>query len=283
MTEKLYAKEIMPGVETHYDALRILHEEKTPFQEMRLIETTAFGKMLILDDVVQTTVGDEFIYHEMMTHVPLFTHPAPKSVLIIGGGDGGILRETLKHPRVNRVVMVEIDEKVITFCKKHLPEIPNGAFDDPRSEVIIDDGASFVRNTKEKFDVVIVDSPDPAGPAKVLFTRQFYTGIKAILNPEGVMVRQTGSTFIQRDEQREAFRLLSGIFPLSRMYLFCVPTYVCGFFSSIMSSLGPIPEELSEKEIAEKMQSINLRTKYYNPGVHAGAFNLPEYVKGIIT
>ncbi|MFP4106066.1 MAG: polyamine aminopropyltransferase [Phycisphaerae bacterium] len=277
---ELFAEEQMNGHHSRYPAERELGKEDTPFQALRLLETQQYGKMLMLDGIVQTTERDEFIYHEMMTHVPMFTHTGPRSVLIIGGGDGGILREVLRHETVTDAVMVEIDERVVEFSRKYLPTISDGAFDDERTDLVIADGAEYVRNSGRTFDVVIVDSPDPIGPAEVLFSQEFYRDVKSVMNPDGILVRQTGSTFLQPDEQKHAWQVLSNVFATNAMYVYAVPTYVGGFFSTVLSTDRNKPVEPDEQALSKRFAALQGTTQYYNPGVHVGAFNLPEYVKG---
>jgi len=271
-------EKLFPDIQTAYQLKARLHGEDTPFQSMKIVDSVRFGKMLLLDDVVQTTEADEFIYHEMMAHIPLFALQKPENVLIIGGGDGGILREVLKHTSVKKATMVEIDGRVVEFSKKHLSSICKKAFSDKRTNLVIDDGAAFVRNTKEKYDAVIVDSSDPIGPATVLFTKEFYGNVKKILTPKGIMVRQSGSTFYQPKELRENFALLKKIFKYNAPCVFAVPTYVGGFFCLTFSSLGTDPLKAQERNIAKRFSALNLKTQYYNPGIHVASFKAPEYV-----
>ncbi len=267
------------GFSGGYEIIDELHGEETPFQNMRFVNSRMYGKMLLLDGVVQTTEKDEFVYHEMMTHVPVICHGNAKNVLIIGGGDGGILREVLRHPSVEKAVMVEIDQRVIDFSKEYLPTISDGAFDDPRSELVIADGAEYVKNTDKKFDVVIVDSSDPIGPATVLFTSEFYQNIANILTENGFMSRQSGSTWGQPAELAEAYKLVSSIFEYPSAYAFSVPTYIGGLFSSLLCSRGTDPHAIELAEITRRASHLEGVTKYYNPGVHFGSLQLPGYIK----
>lgn len=275
-----WVSEKWENVETLYRVKAVLYEEKTGFQHMMVVDSHQYGKMLLLDGIVQTTEKDEFIYHEMMVHVPMLSHPDPQKVLIIGGGDGGVLREVLRHPSVKKAVMVEIDPKVVDFSKKYFPTISDGAFSDRRTELVFEDGAAFVENTNETYDLVIVDSPDPVGPAKVLFAEKFYKDVAGLMNDNAIMVRQTGSLHMQAEEQRRAHAVLKRIFVHHAFYVYTVPTYVGGLFSSIFCSNGIDPKQTSHDMLREKMQGISLDTKYYNPGIHVGAFSLPEFFKG---
>ncbi len=269
------------NVEVRYRVKEILQELKTDFQHILLIDTYQYGKMLLLDGRVQTAEKDEYIYHEMMTHVPLLSHPNPEKVLIIGGGDGGVLREVLKHDSVESATIVEIDPLVVNFCKEHLPLISNGAFDNERTKLIIDDGADYIRKTDNKYDIVIVDSPDPVGPAKILFSGQFYREIYNVLRPGGIMVRQTGSTQMQEEEQEQAYRLLKDIFQYNAFYLYSVPTYVGGLFSTIFCSDAIDLKTIDIKKIITKYDLNQLNTKYYSPQIHYGAYQLPPFMKVI--
>ena len=281
MTDQ-WVSEKWEHVETRYRIKSFLYEEKSEFQHMQLVDTHEYGKMLLLDGIVQTTEKDEFIYHEMMAHIPVISHPEPKDILIIGGGDGGVLREVLKHPGVKRADMVEIDPDVVTFSKMHLPSISDGAFENVKTNLIFDDGAEFVKKTDRRYDVVIVDSPDPIGPAKVLFGQMFYENIHNILKPGGIMVRQTGSTHMQVEEQKTAYDLLKNIYRCVSFYVFVVPTYVGGFFSSVFGSDSINPREFDKETMQKKVDEAGLETKYYNPGIHMGAFMLPSFLEGNI-
>lgn len=256
-----------------------LQDVNTPFQALDMIDTDRFGKMLLLDGVVQTTEKDEFVYHEMMSHIALFSHPCPGNILIIGGGDGGILREVLKHKTVKKAVMVEIDAQVVEFSRKHLKTICADAFDDPRTELIIDDGAVYARKNTDRFDVIIVDSCDPIGPAEVLFTKEFYHDIKKCLNPDGILIRQGGNTFMQQDELKDAMAFLKTVFKYNAPCVFTVPTYAGGLFNLTFSSDGIDPTITEESDINNMFNDLGLKTMYYNPGVHVGSFKVPEYVK----
>lgn len=265
-------------IETHYRIESILYENSSEFQHMKVVESSLYGRMLLLDGVVQATEKDEFIYHEMMSHIPLLSHPNPEKVLVIGGGDGGILREVLKHSSVKKATVVEIDPAVINICKEHMPTISKGAFNDKRANLVIADGASFVKETNEKYDVVIVDSSDPIGPATVLFSKEFYGDIHGIVSEDGIMVCQTGSLHMQPDEQRDSFILLKDIFQIVRPYLFAIPTYIGGFFSAMFCSDKIDPRKTDISSVEKKMALAGIETGYYNPGIHLGAFYVPGFL-----
>ncbi|MFH1855830.1 MAG: polyamine aminopropyltransferase [Candidatus Omnitrophota bacterium] len=257
----------------------LLYKTKTPFQDLKIYDTPALGRVLLLDNIVQTTEKDEFIYHEMMTHPVLLAHPKPEKVLIIGAGDGGILREVLKYPSVKEAYLIEIDEAVITVSKKYLPTLHKGAFENKRAKVIIADGAKFIKETKERFDVVIVDSSDPIGPATVLFTRNFYVSIRSILKEDGLLIRQTGSTLFQPREVKDNYKLMAKVFPRLAIQVAAIPTYIGGFFSFIIASKKIDPAKVSCSKISAKYNKLKLNTKYYNPEIHFASLKLPNYLK----
>ena len=259
---------------------RTIVGQDTMFQQMQIVETAAYGRALVLDGVVQTTEGDEFIYHEMMTHVPIMAHPNPRRVLIIGGGDGGIAREVLRHPTVEHVTMVEIDPAVIAVCRRYLPSICGRAFDDQRLELIVDDGAKFVRTTRDRFDVAIIDSTDPIGPATVLFATEFYRNVARVLRRPGILVRQTGSTFLQPRELPEAYRRLRRVFPVVRPYVAAIPTYIGGFFGFLFASNQPL--RVPPAQLAARYRRARLTCRYYTPMIHQACFALPANVKALI-
>jgi len=274
-TEKLYS-----GMRTNYPLCRRLLARKTRFQNMQVVDTVRFGRMLVLDDIVETTEADEFVYHEMMTHVPMYTHPNPKRVLIIGGGDGGVLREVLRHP-VERAVMVEIDGAVVDAAKKYLRKICGRAFSDPRAQLIIGDGAAYVRDTAESFDVIIVDSTDPLGPSMPLFGEEFYRNAARIMGRNGLLVRQTGSAFMQGPELAAAVKHARNVFDCVKVFLSAVPTYVGGYFTHPLMGMKDFSKRITAAAVWRRFARRPLKTRYYNPEVHAAAFALPEYVRSL--
>ena len=256
---------------------RRLHEERTPYQYLEIYESPLFGRMLVLDGAVQTTEGDEFAYHEMLAHPALCTHPAPRRVLIIGGGDGGLLEEVLKHP-VERVTMVEIDEAVVRAARQHLGTICRRAFDDPRTALVIGDGIAYVRKTEDRFDVVLVDSPDPQGPAAGLFAPEFYAHVGRRLTPDGLVAVQSGSAVYQQDLIRTVRRHLGAAFPIVRTYLATVAAYPGGLWSFSLGSLGRDPLTAEPTAIAQRIGEFGLR--YFTASRHHAAFDLPPYLRG---
>lgn len=261
---------------------RTIARQRTGFQQMQVLETAAYGRALVLDGVVQTTEGDEFIYHEMMTHVPLFAHPNPRRVLVIGGGDGGIAREALRHPGVEQVTMVEIDPDVITACRRYLPTICGRAFQDRRLTVVVDDGAQYVRTTTARFDVAIIDSPDPIGPATVLFVTEFYRNVARVLRRSGLMVRQTGSLALQPREIGEAAQRLRRVFRTVAPYLAAIPTYIGGLFGFLFASDTVHPLRATPAQLETRYRRARLACRYYSPAIHRACFALPANARALL-
>ena len=265
-------------------ALRVeqmLYDSETGHQRLKVFQNATFGRVLTLDDVVQTTEGDNFIYHEMLTHVPILAHGAAKRVLIIGGGDGGMAREVLRHQTVDHVTMVEIDAGVVDFSREYLPALSQGAFDDPRLTLVIDDGAAFMRDTTDRFDVIIVDSTDPIGPGEVLFTDTFYGHAKRALTPGGILVTQNGVPFMQGDELTNTMRAFRALFADATCYMATIPTYAGGPMAFGWGTDGDAratPLEVLQGRFA----AADIDTGYYTPAVHQGAFALPRYVERLM-
>lgn len=244
-------------------------------QKLLILETPRFGKVLILDEIIQLTEADEKYYHEPFAHIPLLTHPHPKNILIIGGGDGGILREVVKH-KVVSIDLVDIDGEVIKFTRRHMPDFARGAWEDPRLKIHVEDGAKFVKDDKKKFDVIIIDSSDPIGPAKSLFQADFYSNCKKCLSSEGIIMRQTGSPFLQRSELPSNFRQMKKLFPEVQIFLTAVPTYIGGYFTFVAASLKKNIFRESLIKIRQRFDKLNLKTKWYNPQMHKASMVLPN-------
>ncbi len=273
--ELWYTEKQTPNVGITCKISKTLHTEKTEYQDMAMIETEQFGRMLVLDGTVQTTIRDEFVYHEMITHVPLFTHPNPKKVLVIGGGDGGAIREILKHPTIEKAVLVEIDGSVVEVSKKFLPEI-SCALDDERAEVLITDGIEYVKNHKNEFDIITVDSTDPVGPAVGLFALDFYKNIYEALKEDGIFVAQTESPFYNDELIRRVFKDIKSLFSITRLYLCSIPTYPSGLWSFTMGSKKYDPLHVNTEQIPE------IDTKYYSGRIHKSIFSLPKFVEELL-
>lgn len=255
--------------------VRTLHTEQTPFQKLDMVETAEFGNMLILDGMVMTTQKDEFVYHEMVAHVPLFTHPKPENVLVVGGGDGGVIREVLKHPSIKKATLVEIDGKVIEYSKKYLPEIA-GKLDDPRVEVKVDDGFMHIAQSKNEYDVIMVDSTEPVGPAVNLFTKGFYAGIANALKEDGIFVAQTDNPWFKADLIRNVYRDVKEIFPITRLYTANIPTYPSGLWTFTLGSKQYDPLAVSDDRFHD------IETKYYTKELHKACFVLPKFVADLV-
>jgi len=258
-----------------------LFHGRSLYQEMRVVSTVPFGRMLVLDGAVQTTEADEFIYHEMLVHVPLLHVPRPQDVLIIGGGDGGALRRVLMHD-VSSVTMVEIDSEVVRISREFLPSVSAGAFEDKRAHLVIGDGAAYLRDaTPESFDAIIVDSTDPVGPARVLFEDDFFRHAYRALKPGGVYVTQVGSPLLLPGELREAHKGLSRVFPQCRAYLAGIPSYPAVLLGFLMAGKDPFSWP-SQAEIERRWQARGLETGYLTAEVAVAAFALPAYVQAIM-
>jgi spermidine synthase len=250
----------------------VIHEEKSEFQAILLAESFQYGRVLSLDGAFQTSEVDEFIYHEMITHIPLFSHPDPKDVLIIGGGDGGTVREVLKHS-VKTIELVEIDKRVIELSKCYLPSISK-QLEDSRVKIIIEDGMNYLKETAKKYDLIIVDSPDPKGPATKLFSEDFYSNVHRAIKDDGIFVAQTESPFLHKDLILKIFSSLSKKFSLVRIYTAPIPTYPSGFWSFTIGSKKHDPSfPLRKKDI---------NTRYYTPEIHKASFILPRFLEDAI-
>jgi spermidine synthase len=261
---------------------RVLYDSETEHQRLKLFENATFGRVLTLDSIVQTTEADEFIYHEMMAHLPILAHGRAKRVLIIGGGDGGMAEEVLKHNSVEHVTMVEIDAGVVEFSKQYLPNICKGAFDDTRLNLVIADGAKFVAETEERFDVAIIDSTDPVGPGEVLFTETFYGNAKRCLNEGGVIATQNGVPFLQSDELTNTLAAFRKLFRDACAYMATIPTYAGGPMAFGWGTDDETLREVSEETLAERFKAAGIETRYYTPAVHKAAFALPPYIQDMI-
>lgn len=262
------------GYGMRYQVEKVLYSKKSEFQTVDIVETKGHGKMLLNDGLVMVSERDEFIYHDMITHVPLLIHPAPKNVLVIGGGDGGTAREVLRHNSVENCTMVEIDKLVCEACIEHIPQTAEVLKGHKKLNLIIGDGVKFVQETKEKFDIIIVDSTDPIGPAAPLFGPEFYGNVKKCLAPNGIVVSQGESPFFNEDIQKSMLEVLSSAFENTYIYNFSNLTYPGGLwsFTFASNSLDPIAD-FKQSRIDES----GLEFKYYNEGIHEAAFKLPTF------
>lgn len=266
-----------PGVALSLEIMETLYSKKSKFQQIDLYQTRHHGKMLVLDGIIQLTEFDEFTYQEMLAHVPLFAHPDPKNILVIGGGDGGILREIGRHDLVESIDFCEIDEDVIRVAKEFLPQLACG-FDDPRVVVHIGDGNAFVNNKTNAYDVIIVDSSDPIGPGEVLFQKPFYQGLKNALKPGGIIATQGESIFMHQEWVVTLAGITRELFPVQAYANIQVPTYPGGNIGICMGSLGP---DLV-RPARQISQSLQTQLKYYTPAVHSAAFVLPYFAEQML-
>ncbi len=259
---------------------RQLHQEQSDYQNISVFESKDYGKFLTLDGVMMLTEKDEFIYHEMMTHVPMAVNPAIKNVLVIGAGDGGIARELSKYDGIEVIDVVEIDERVIEVCKKYLPQTACG-FESKKVNIHISDGIKFIRRVEDRYDLIIVDSTDPSGPGEVLFTKEFYSNCYSALTKNGIMVNQNESPFYTADakEMQQAHKRIYKCFDVAKVYQAHIPTYPSGHWMFGFSSKGLRPI----KDICEaKWNALEIETKYYTTNLHKGAFYLPKYVEEML-
>ncbi|MEZ5854776.1 MAG: polyamine aminopropyltransferase [Hyphomicrobiaceae bacterium] len=263
-------------------AKTVLHEVKTDHQHLVIFDNETWGRVLMLDGVCQLTTSDEFVYHEMMAHVPLMALKSPRRVLVIGGGDGGVLREVLKHPSVEKAMLVEIDRSVVDLSLQYYPEIAAGAFDDPRSELLIADGLKYVAETTERFDAIIVDSSEPIGPSAVLHTPQFFADCKRALAADGIFVTQNGLPFLAAAHLEGTTRALAGLFGVVAPYLCTQPCYFGGPFALNWASDNGKALDIGAKKLARRQAKRGVVTRYWTPRVHGGAFALPAYVENIV-
>ncbi|NLO96614.1 MAG: polyamine aminopropyltransferase [Peptococcaceae bacterium] len=253
-----------------YRIKEIVFSGQSSFQHVMILDSYDFGRMLVLDGIVQTTSLDGYIYNEMITHIPLCIHPSPRKVLIIGGGDCGAAKEVCKYSSVEHIDMVEIDQLVVDVCREHLPEV-SGNLSDPRVHFIFENGVTYVQNRENEYDIVIVDSSDPIGPAKVLFEKSFYQNLYKILKSDGLMVCQSQSPIFHAEIMKQTFIRISQIFPLSNIYTAVVPTYPGGLWSFTIGSkqyIDPDPSRLVYKD-----------TRYINPKVLENCFSIPQFME----
>ncbi len=271
-----------------FDIKHVLADERSEFQTIRIYDTVRNGRMLVLDDIVQLTTRDEFTYSEMLAHVPILDLMAQghiaQRVLIVGGGDGAIAEEVLKHRTMGHVVMAEIDRRVVELCKEHFGEVNKGAFADERLSVRYEDAFAYLKSSdaKGQFDVIIADRPDPVGPAEVLFADDFYTVVAEALTPQGVAVFQTGTPFYQPSELAGTMPQLHHAFEKAGVYYTITPTYTGGPMALTWASNGTVLGETEDATLARLYDAIGLRTDYYSPEIHKAAFALPPWMRRVV-
>lgn len=277
--EQFY-KEITPaGFGITIKVKEVLFSEQSPFQKVEIIDSdSTLGKILTLDDLMMTTEGDEYFYHEMIAHIPMMSHKCPKSVLVIGGGDGGTVREVLKHDSVEKVVLCEIDGMVINACKKYLPSIA-GKLDNPKVEVLVQDAIEYVKTKENEFDVVLIDSTDPMGPGEGLFTEEFYTNVKKSLKKGGIVAAQSESPVVNKEEIKKMYTLLKKVFPITSTYTSPIPTYPGGYWAWAFCSEEVEPLSYIDER---RCKEITKTCKIYNKEYHMARFALPNFLKEIL-
>jgi spermidine synthase len=267
------------GFRMTYEVERVLYEMQTKHQHLVLFEHRFFGKMLMLDGATQVTTRDEFVYHEMMSHVPILAHGRAQEVLIVGGGDCGIAEEVLKHESVQRLTQVEIDASVVEFSKQHFPEFTGPVLGNKRFDLVIDDGMNYVATTDRRFDAIIVDSTDPQGPGEVLFSDKFYAACRRCMAPGGIMVTQNGVPILQAGELTSSIGKLRKLFADGHCYVAAIPTYVGGHMAMGWASDNSRLRRLSVRTIADRYRRAgSFSTKYWTPEVHVAAFALPRFI-----
>lgn len=275
----VWVDEVYQGiVRTSFKLKKRLFKGKSPFQTVEVVETAGHGKLLLIDGMTMVSERDEFVYHEMIAHPALFLHPKPRRVLVIGGGDGGTVREVLKHRSVENCTLVEIDGLVVSASRRYIPQTA-GALSDRRATVLIADGVKFVAETDEKFDVVIVDSTEPFGPAKELFGPSFYKNIKRILTEDGVVASQAGSPFYEISTIKNLFKITTRIFPVVEVCLFNNLTYPGGLWAFTFATKGLHP--LKDLKPA-RVKAAGIKLRWYNADIHAACFALPDFLKKAI-
>ncbi len=268
-----------PHWRVRLEADKILHEVQTEHQHLVIFENAVWGTVLILDGIFQLTTLDEFIYHEMMAHVPLMALDRPRRVLVVGGGDGGVLREVLKHPSVEKATLCEIDQSVIDLSLKYYPEIANGAFDHPRADIVIADGLKYVAEATEKFDAIIVDSSEPVGPSAVLHTKEFFADCKRALKPRGILVTQNGLPFLLPEQIMGTTRIFASLFERCAPYMCTQPCYFGGPFALNWASDETAHLEITESKLRRRQSQRGIETRYWTPATHLAAFALPGYAE----
>jgi len=275
----VWVDEVYQGiVRTSFKLKKRLFKGKSPFQTVEVVETAGHGKLLLIDGMTMVSERDEFVYHEMIAHPALFLHPKPRRVLVIGGGDGGTVREVLKHKSVESCILVEIDGLVVEASRKHIPQTA-GALSDRRATVLIDDGVKFVAETNETFDVVIVDSTEPFGPAAELFGPTFYKNVKRILTEDGVVASQAGSPFYEISTIKNLFKITTRIFPVVEVCLFNNLTYPGGLWAFTFATKGLHPVKDFRPA---KVKKAKMRLRWYNADIHAACFALPNFLREAI-
>jgi len=254
-----------------------LYEKQSKFQKIEIFKTEFFGNLMTLDGLVMLSEKDEFVYHEMITHMPLCTHKNPKTVLVVGGGDGGAVREILKHSTIEKVVLCEIDKEVVDVSKKFFPTV-SSQLENQKVEIVYDDGFKFLDNHKNSFDIIITDSSDPVGPGVELFKEKYFQKIKEALKENGIMVSQSESPWFYSDTMNSMTTAMGKVFENIQTYIAMIPLYPSGFWTITFASDAYRLENFDLK----KSEEISKTCKYYNPEIHKSALALPNFAKNIV-
>jgi spermidine synthase len=280
--DEWFAEPPYGGCQQRYRVLQRLHSETTPWQTLEVLDLEGPGRALILGGTLQTSLNEEFTYHEPLVHVPLFAHANPHRVLIIGGGDGGALRHVLLHPSVDRALEVEIDAAVVEASLRFLPEISGGAYTDPRTELKIEDGVHFLADTPERFDTILVDSTDPVGPAAALISGDFLRSARRALAPGGLIAMQSGSPISQPREWLATVRAFKRVFPIVKPYLGYVPIYPAMLWSWVIGSDEVDPTSFDDMSVRTRVEGLPEKLRVYTPAAHRAAFALPRFMQALL-
>ena len=280
--EHMLVEPLNDSIGFYVRANRMIGEWHTKYQKLSIYDTPQYGKIFRLDDFNMTSEREEFVYHENLIHPALTVHDAPRNILIIGGGDGGSSEEALKHPSVERVTMVEIDEDVVKIAKEHFQTVHNGVFDNPRLQVIVEDGMKFVRETEDKYDLIALDLNDPVGPAAALYSTEFFRQCRQALNPEGLLALHIGSPTAQPERVAELTQRLHGVFNIVRPYTMYIPLYGAQWALAVCSEQLD-PKSFAPEEIDRRIKARNLQQlQFYNGDTHQGVFALPNFVRDLV-
>ncbi|XP_055694960.1 spermidine synthase [Lutzomyia longipalpis] len=273
--------ELWPGQSMSLKVKKLLWEEKSPFQHIQIFESETYGRVLALDGIIQCTERDEFAYQEMISFLPLCCHPEPKKVLIVGGGDGGVAREVVKHPLVQEVCQVEIDERVVELSKEYLPFMACG-FTSPKLTLTIGDGFDFMKNHVGEFDVIITDSSDPVGPAVCLFQESYFSLMKCALRPGGIVCSQGGTYWTEMNQVKDTLTHCRSQFPVAGYAYSSVPTYPCGQIGYVIGSLNENTNLKEPTVIFSEEELEKMGMRYYSADIHRAAFTLPRYAANVL-
>jgi spermidine synthase len=281
-SEGFFTENVAPGVRVTFEAERLRYQVKSSAHEKVVIDNPHFGRMMMIDGVVQLSSADAFIYHEMMSHVPLLAHGRVERILIVGGGDGALAAEVLKHQSVQKVVQVEIDPQVVRLARRYFPDLNASVFRDPRFRLDIVDGAAFVAATEERFDLILVDSTDPAGVSLPLFTESFYRNARGCLQPGGLLIARLGMPFLQVRPFQAALERMASVFPLVSCYLVPIPCMLGGPLAFGWASSTLSPENTGLDILAARHAASRIQTRCYTPELHKAAFALPAYIADVV-